>query len=324
MNQKDLLELADIQSKNKLNLEMTKYSEERMYPEEPTDMPLEFVYLWLKQYEEHVARYKFFAHYARNNYILDAGCGFGYGSVILGGYQAKKVIGIDKSIQTLRYAAEKYNSNNIYYAASDLTCAPFVNYTFDTIYAFEVVEHIKNDDAFLSEMARLLKEDGYIFISTPNKKLSGYEDGSKKNQFHFREYELNEFRNLLGTYFSNVQIYGERYSQRYRISECNLNSIRAMKDKIIYLDTQIDILNTKINNTENKFSISKLVKKIRKRLFKRNLNEFDTNQGNKSSIKLSKYPQSEELISIPPCEQDIIISSENLENALYFIGVCKK
>lgn len=303
---------------------MKKYSEERMYPEEPMDMPLEFVYLWLKQYEEHVARYKFFAHYARNNYVLDAGCGFGYGSIILAGNQAKKVVGIDKSIQTLRYAIDKYNSDNIYYAASDLICAPFANNIFDTIYAFEVIEHIKKDAAFLSEMVRLLKKDGYIFISTPNKKLSGYEDGSKKNQFHFREYELNEFRDLLGSYFSNVQIYGERYSQRYRITESNLNSLRATKEKIICLDTELDRLNKKINDIENKFSMSELLKKIRKRLFKRNLNEFDTSYGNKLNIELSKIPQSEELISIPPGAQEIIINSENLENALYFIGVCKK
>ena len=45
---------------------MTKYSEERMFPEEPDSVPLEFVNLWLKQYEEHVARYRFFTEYAKN------------------------------------------------------------------------------------------------------------------------------------------------------------------------------------------------------------------------------------------------------------------
>ncbi len=308
----------------------TKYSEERMFPEEPNDMPLAFVYLWLKQYEEHVARYNFFAEYAKNNCVLDAGCGFGYGSAILLNHQPEKVVGIDKSSQALRYAKEKYNLNNIYYTLSDVTCTPFAQKTFDTIYAFEIIEHIKYDDAFLSEMVRILKDDGSIFISTPNKKLSGYEDGSRKNQFHIREYELQEFSNLLSRYFSHVQIYGERFSQRYGISESNLNSLKAMREKIMELEQQniakdfeIDRLNKKINHLEKKFDklhIEFAKRFIPARFLRKKSNGFE----NKAENRFPEIRQIEPLISIAPLQHEIIINKENLNKALYFIGVCKK
>ena len=323
---------------------MTTYSDERMFPEEPDDWPLGSVYFWLKQHAEHVARYRFFSKYAKDKYVLDAGCGFGYGSVILSNY-AEKIVGIDKSIQTLKHSAEKYSSNNITYVASDVTCTPFANKTFDTIYAFEVIEHMKNDNAFLSEMRRLLKEDGYIFISTPNKKLSGYLDGVV-NKFHFREYELDEFREKLKSYFSDVEIYCERYSKSYFIKESNFNSIRVMRDKIIHLEQQniakdlkIFELNEKLNYLENKINYLtgkfdrlhiELIKKFLPKIFNKNKlfvekqNHHGFNKINETDYRPPEIKQIEPLISIAPLAHEIVIDSRNLDKSLFFIAICRK
>ncbi|VVB88183.1 Ubiquinone biosynthesis O-methyltransferase [uncultured archaeon] len=323
---------------------MTLYSDERMFPEEPDDWPLGSVYFWLKQHEEHVARYRFFAQYAKNKCVLDAGCGFGYGSVILSN-NAKKVVGIDKSIQTLKHSTEKYDSKNIDYVASDVTCTPFENKTFDTIYAFEVIEHIKNDDDFLSEMKRLLKEDGFIFISTPNKKFSGYLDGVV-NKFHFREYELDEFREKLRCYFSDVQIYSERYSKSYLIKESNFNAIKVMREKIINLEQQniakdfkIFELNKKINYLENEINnLTVKFDRLHIELIKKFLpkgfynNKFFVNKQNhhvqnniiEPNNRSPEIRQIEPLMSIAPLENEIVIDSKDPDKAFFFIAICRK
>ena len=247
-------------------------------------------------------------------------------------------MGIDKSIQTLKHSVEKYYSNNINYVASDVTCTPFENKTFDIIYAFEVIEHIKNDNDFLSEMKRLLKDDGYIFISTPNKKLSGYLDGVV-NKFHFREYELDEFRDILKNYFSDVQIYSERYSQSYLIKEANLNSIKVMRDKIMQLENQniakdlkIIELNNKINYLTWKFDrlhIELIKKLLSGRFFKKKIYDDKSNQNGLDNIDYTDYKpleiqQIEPLMAIAPVAHEIVIDLKSLDKALFFIAMCRK
>lgn len=321
---------------------MTEYSEERMLPEEPKDWSLEWVNLWLKQYEEHVARYNLFARHAKDRCVLDAGCGFGYGTAILSKNHAKMVIGIDNSKKAIRYASDKYSHNDIKYIVADITCIPFPDNTFDTIYAFEAIEHIKDDNTFLTEIIRTLKDGGYAFISTPNKELSGYEDGTAKNQYHFREYGLNEFECLLNNHFSDVKMYGERYSQRYLTGESNLNSLNIVREKIMHLEHQniakerdVAKLDEKIKCLENRFNrlhIEMLKKIIPAKLFKFRLNKIENDKSdtdtldyrNKNDETFADVKSIEPLISIAPLSEEIIINTEDLDKAPYFIGMCKK
>lgn len=45
---------------------------------------------------------------------------------------------------------------------------PFPDRTFDTIIALATIEHVINIDHFLSEIYRLLEDDGYLYLSAPN------------------------------------------------------------------------------------------------------------------------------------------------------------
>jgi len=45
---------------------------------------------------------------------------------------------------------------------------PFPDKTFDAIIALATIEHVINIDHFLSEIYRLLEDDGYLYLSAPN------------------------------------------------------------------------------------------------------------------------------------------------------------
>lgn len=45
---------------------------------------------------------------------------------------------------------------------------PFPDNSFDLIVSLAVIEHIKNTENFLSEINRILKKGGFVFLSTPN------------------------------------------------------------------------------------------------------------------------------------------------------------
>jgi SAM-dependent methyltransferase len=60
-------------------------------------------------------------------------------------------------------------------ASVDLLCAdaehtPFRNSCFDFCYTFHSLEHMKSAERCVSEMARVMRDDGELFLSTPNKK----------------------------------------------------------------------------------------------------------------------------------------------------------
>jgi len=66
---------------------------------------------------------------------------------------------------------------------------PFDDNFFDTVVAGEVIEHLENPEKFLNEARRVLKDDGIIIITTPNKK-------SLVNRI-FRSYYRPAHRNLM-------------------------------------------------------------------------------------------------------------------------------
>jgi 2-polyprenyl-3-methyl-5-hydroxy-6-metoxy-1,4-benzoquinol methylase len=67
---------------------------------------------------------------------------------------------------------------------------------FDLITCFEGIEHISEHERFLSEVKRLLKDDGLFIGSTPNKLVYRDEPGSS-NPFHQKELYFDELRTLL-------------------------------------------------------------------------------------------------------------------------------
>jgi len=146
---------------------------------------------------EHRSRYEFAGRFMEGQRVLDIGCGEGYGSYMMIAF-ARSVVGVDINERAIRHAKEMYESTNLSFTAADVASLPFSDGEFTACVCFEVIEHIENPDAMLSEARRVLDPKGIFIVSTPN---GAVRVSSRPNPFHAREFNLKGFRQLLEKYF---------------------------------------------------------------------------------------------------------------------------
>ena len=160
----------------------------------------------------HLKRYEFARPHCVGKRVLDAGCGVGYGSAYLG-EAARSVLGVDVSGDAIDYARSRYGGGNVEFAVGDLQQLERADAEFDTVVAFEVIEHLPHPERFVAEARRVLRTDGVLVVSTPRS-----EQGSVRpeNPFHEREFARDEFERLLRGSFGRVAVYGQRRVQTAR------------------------------------------------------------------------------------------------------------
>jgi len=160
----------------------------------------------------HLARYAFVKVAATGKTVLDIGCGEGYGSGILAEV-AHNVVAIDINEQAIERACQKYRRPNLEFAVMDSCHLSFPRSSFDLVCSFEVIEHVGKPEQYVSQIRRVLKEEGVFYMSTPNKDrypLAGL------NPFHKKEFVLKELYDLLEPEFKHVDIFGQRCTLKAR------------------------------------------------------------------------------------------------------------
>jgi len=96
--------------------------------------------------------------------VLDAGCGVGFflKRLVENHFNA---IGCDISESAIKLASEK---NKVLVYQCSIEKLPFESSSFDIIFAFDVIEHLKSPELFFKEARRTLKLGGVLILSTPN------------------------------------------------------------------------------------------------------------------------------------------------------------
>jgi GT2 family glycosyltransferase/SAM-dependent methyltransferase len=158
---------------------------------------------------EHFHRYLWAAKLIEGRRVMDLGSGEGFGSALLS-ETATSVVGVDVDELTVEHSRLNYAGPDLEFevgTAEDLSA--FADGSFQAVVAFEVIEHVREQEQVLSEIARVLDDDGILIISTPDRRMYG-EARSEPNPFHERELTLEEFLALLGTAFPNVASWGQR------------------------------------------------------------------------------------------------------------------
>jgi 2-polyprenyl-3-methyl-5-hydroxy-6-metoxy-1,4-benzoquinol methylase len=156
----------------------------------------------------HLAAYRHAYQRVRTGYrVLDLGCGEGYGAYLLSG-RAAEVVGYDISAETIAGATEKYSrfAGHLSFKTYDGAHVPEDDRSCDLVTCFQVIEHVRDPESFLGEVKRILKPQGVLVISTPNR-LTFSPDG-KVHIHHVREFSPEEFRSLLEMQFAVSEFLG--------------------------------------------------------------------------------------------------------------------
>jgi ubiquinone/menaquinone biosynthesis C-methylase UbiE len=133
--------------------------------------------------------------------VLEVGCGEGRGVSALM-EKAKTFTAVDKIKPVIdelqqKFPAGKFISMNI----PPLSGLP--DNAYDSIFSFQVIEHIQDDFLYLKEIHRVLRPGGVALLTTPNRKMS-----LSRNPWHIREYLPKELESLAARIFPKVEMKG--------------------------------------------------------------------------------------------------------------------
>jgi ubiquinone/menaquinone biosynthesis C-methylase UbiE len=160
---------------------------------------------------EHWHRYCYAAPFVAGKTVLDIASGEGYGSAFLAS-GAAWVYGVDVSEEAVEHACQTYVRDNLRFLQGSAGAIPIEGRNcIDTVVSFETIEHLDapTQESFAREVKRLLKPDGVLLISTPNRTVYS-EAVNHQNPYHLREFTLDEFLQFLGGYFASVQMLSQR------------------------------------------------------------------------------------------------------------------
>ncbi|MFC1725343.1 class I SAM-dependent methyltransferase [candidate division KSB1 bacterium] len=247
--------------------------------------------LFLKQKKAyHIAK-----DYCGGKKVLDYSCGSGYGTSLIS-KKADIIFGVDIDEEVIAYCKMKYIGHNItFQKIKKNNIIPFEDQYFDVIVSFQVIEHIPDVNKYLSEFKRVLKDNGSVFISTPNKKYRLLPFQKPWNLEHLREYDVNSFKKEIQSVFKNVNIMG--ISGTKEINEIEYNRVRQSPIRV-YLISPMKKLLPDI--------IIKILLEMKK-LFKKNI----TANPNENDF-LTKYNINDFTVA------------ENPDSCLDLLAICKK
>lgn len=154
---------------------------------------------------QHLHRYSYAMAFTEGKKVLDIACGDGYGSNLMAS-NAERVYGVDIDLPTVKEASEKYKKSNLTFLHGSATEIPMESNSIDVIVSFETIEHLEDHTRMMEECKRVLKTDGILLISTPDKNNYSIKR-NRRNPFHLKELYYSEFKHLLSTYFSKVEFY---------------------------------------------------------------------------------------------------------------------
>lgn len=241
---------------------------------------------------QHLIAYNYCKDYVAGKDILDVGCGTGYGSNLLA-ETARSVTAVDLSDTGIAIARDTYHKPNLTFMvmdASDLSY--FKDKTFDLVYSSQCIEHVVEYERFISEVIRVLKDEGVFIVTTPNADL--YVPGVVP--FHYKEFTAEELKTVLSKFFRDVHMYGV-------FGDENVMKIQGGLFKFGRILTRVDFLN--LRNMLPKglyiYFYQRLLKLAKLGLFKR-----DTSLA--GSITTDNFR----------------ISDKDVKRSLDLLGVCRK
>lgn len=160
--------------------------------------------------QEHLHRYAWAMQAVAGLDVADIASGEGFGSFMLS-QQARSVVGVDVSAMAVAHSAERYRGQTLSFIHGDAADLPLADGSVDAVVSFETIEHVRDPEKAVAEIRRILRPSGFLIMSSPNRLVYSDRQGHT-NEFHLKEFTVEEFRALLATHFPATRLFGQRLS----------------------------------------------------------------------------------------------------------------
>lgn len=123
---------------------------------------------WLKGYKPFLHNYwvRYLRKIKQKRKLLDIGCGEGFFLSYAERYW--DTYGIDISDYAIFRAKKTLKKTNLIIGDINNLNLYYENNLFDIVIAFDVLEHLENPDNVLNKIEKIIKNGGFLVISTPN------------------------------------------------------------------------------------------------------------------------------------------------------------
>ncbi|MGA2319297.1 MAG: class I SAM-dependent methyltransferase [Solirubrobacteraceae bacterium] len=170
-------------------------------------------------FRRHLVVYEWIAARVGGMRVIDMACGEGYGSAVLAG-TAASVVGVDANPEAHEHARLRYRRENLHFARGLIET---FSLQADAVVFLQTIEHLADPAGALARFRSLLREDGAVFVSTPNVLTLAPKGASRSdNPWHVHEYRAREFEELCRSRFENVEMHGLFHARKLRAHELAL------------------------------------------------------------------------------------------------------
>lgn len=179
-----------------------------------------------EQLQRMLNRYQWATNYIDNKDVLELACGAGQGLALLSKH-ARSVVGSDIDRQIVA-KAQKNNPKNIIIEQFPAHEIPYNSGSFDVIILFEAIYYLPDLQKALTEVSRVLRDDGIILIATANPTLFDF----TPSPYSVKYYSKKDLEKILSHYFTDLKFYGfiklAQVSRRQKL----LRPIKAAASKL--------------------------------------------------------------------------------------------
>jgi SAM-dependent methyltransferase/uncharacterized coiled-coil DUF342 family protein len=117
--------------------------------------------------------------------VLEVGCGIGYGAQFLADHGAARVVGVDRSQQSISDARARYRQTNLEFRCEEPGSIELDDASFDCIFVPDGIDVLRRISV-LGELRRLLARDGTLVVCGPSADRRGSPGGASFYEFRER------------------------------------------------------------------------------------------------------------------------------------------
>lgn len=175
----------------------------------------------------HEAGYREVAARLGSGVVLDVGSGLGAETATMASPD-RFVIGIDYDPPTAVSAQAVHGGpGHMGFASMDGSLIAVRDHSIDWVCSSHVIEHFRQPETHVAELARVVATDGTVFVLCPNA------PADFENPFHVYEFQPPQLESLLRMFFDDVEVLGLEGDD---LVQADFAKRRASGDRLLKLD----------------------------------------------------------------------------------------